>query len=254
MKKMGIVLIVIGIAIALTGLVMVAHQSENKETVVDVATPRNDYAVGKTVESVPVSHPVPVAKSHMKSDSEQDPHNDAPDTEPLKEKEEEKTLRDSKEVGNAFENFVANFFTDRSTFKVLEWNQGTTSSQGVYAEHDKNPDFRINQSFRKSGLEYWVECKYRSRNEDGHILIKKYQLNRYRSIQRSSHIKIFVAIGVGGKPGNPDELYIVPLDSIKDEATMLDDIGRFKVSKNGKAFADYIRNYFENHVFKKTPM
>lgn len=53
MKKMGIVLIVIGIAIALTGLVMVAHQSENKETVVDVATPRNDYAVARPLNLFP---------------------------------------------------------------------------------------------------------------------------------------------------------------------------------------------------------
>lgn len=49
----------------------------------------------------------------------------------------------AKEKRNGFEDFVANLFKDRSTFTVLEWNQGQTSSEGVYAENDKNPDFKI---------------------------------------------------------------------------------------------------------------
>ena len=86
------------------------------------------------------------------------------------------------------------------------------------------------------------------------ILIKKYQLDLYRGIQRSSRIKIFMAIGVGQDPGNPDTIYIVPLDSIKDENIRLDDISRFKVAKNGAAFSNYIQNYFCKHVFRKIPM
>ena len=49
-------------------------------------------------------------------------------------------------------------------------------------------------------------------------------------------------------------IYIVPLDSIKDENIRLDDISRFKVAKNGSAFSNYIQNYFCKHVFRKIPM
>ena len=58
-------------------------------------------------------------------------------------REEDYKKTTNKEIGNEFENTVANLFTNRGLFTVLEWNQGQTSSQGVYAENDKNPDFKM---------------------------------------------------------------------------------------------------------------
>lgn len=242
MKKMGYILIAVGVIIMIIGIVMVARPSNN--TVVYNLFPQNSQS--SAARQAP-SHTDIASTAYRDRQQQMPAATPAPTA-------ENASLTDPKQIGNAFENFIANLFADKSTFKVLEWNQGTTSTEGVYAENDKNPDFKINQTFKKSGLEYWVECKYRSQPDDGTILIKQYQLNRYRGIQRSSHIKIFVAIGVGGDPRNPDTLYIVPLDSIKDENILLAEISRFKINKTGRAFADYVSSYFSDHVFKKIPL
>lgn len=248
MKKMGYILIAVGIIILIIGVVMVAKP--NQATGISNTTTQIFQEAPKPQSSEPIPESAPTATySEDKSTSD----NKLSESDNIDLKNTAEVKNDPKEIGNAFENFIANLFTDKSTFTVLEWNQGTTSTRGVYAENDKNPDFRIKQAFRKSGLEYWVECKYRTLHDDGIILIKKYQLDRYRGIQRSSRIKIFVAIGVGKDPENPDALYIVPLDSIKDENIRLDEISRFKVAKNGIAFSDYIRDYFCKHVFRKIP-
>lgn len=249
MKKMGYILIAVGIIILIIGVIMVAKP--NQATAISPTTTQifQEAPTSQSSEHIPGSTPT-ATYSEDKSTSD----NKLSESDNIDVKNTAEVKNDPKEIGNAFENFIANLFTDKSTFTVLEWNQGTTSTRGVYAENDKNPDFRIKQTFRKSGLEYWVECKYRTLHDDGMILIKKYQLDRYRGIQRSSRIKIFMAIGVGQDPGNPDTIYIVPLDSIKDENIRLDDISRFKVAKNGAAFSNYIQNYFCKHVFRKIPM
>lgn len=158
---------------------------------------------------------------------------------------------DAKEKGNQFENYVANLFKDKKLFKVLEWNQGQTSSEGVYAENDKNPDFKIKQDFKKSGLTYWVECKFRSKTNDGNFTIADYQLKRYRKIQAESRLKVFVAIGFGGSPSNPEMFYLVPLDSLKSSIINVNDINQFKINHSGQLFYDCVQDYFQNKVFKK---
>lgn len=155
-----------------------------------------------------------------------------------------------KEKGNEFENVVANIFKDRDVFSVLEWNQGVTSSEGVYAEADKNPDFKIKQSFEGKDLTYWVECKYRS-SASGSVLIKNYQLERYRKIQSESHLKVFVAIGAAGTPSSPQDFFLVPLDSIHSERVEIADLRPFSINQNGPAVAKYIHNYFVYKVFQK---
>ena len=159
----------------------------------------------------------------------------------------------NKEIGNEFENTVANLFSDRGLFTVLEWNQGQTSSQGVYAENDKNPDFKIKQVFKKSGLTYWVECKYRSKFTDkGFIKISDYQLVRYRGIQGKTHIKIFLAIGVGNSPSKPEKFYLIPLDSVNKEYIHSDILERYKMDLSGNSVYNWIDWYFENEVFAKS--
>lgn len=160
---------------------------------------------------------------------------------------------DPKTMGNDFENFVANIFVDRNTFSVLEWNQGQTSTEGVYAEQDKNPDFKIKQSFGKKGLTYWVECKFRSRFDRGKILINEYQLNRYRKIQSKSRLKVFMAIGVGNVPSSPTDFYFVPLDSITSEYISREDLSEYTMSSPRTAFAPWVESYFVDKVFANSP-
>lgn len=159
----------------------------------------------------------------------------------------------NKAVGNDFENFVANLFSVRDTFKVLEWNQGQTSTDGVYAEQNKRPDFKIRQTLDNgSKIYFWVECKYRSALFNNAITVKEYQLIRYRIIQRTSHRKIFLAIGIGGSPSAPDRFALLPLDSVKSEDIHNDAISNAVLSDlSSKSIASFFQDYFLNKVFTK---
>lgn len=159
----------------------------------------------------------------------------------------------SKQKGNHFEDFVANLFKNRKVYSVLEWNQGQTSSEGVYAENDKNPDFKIQQTLSDGfKLVYWVECKYRaSFNAYNCVVINNYQLKRYREIQRSSHRKVLIAIGIGMKPNAPTSFYLIPLDSISGENISREELQPFYMSSPSSQFAPRVADWFQNHVFKK---
>lgn len=165
----------------------------------------------------------------------------------------ESTELSAKEKGNSFENFVANLFKDRNVFNVLEWNQGQTSSEGVYAENDKNPDFKIQQTLADGfKLTYWIECKYRNHFDGSNcIVIKNYQLSRYRQIQRESHRKILIAVGIGKEPSSPSQFYLIPLDSISGENISKEDLKAYFMSKPATQFAPRTADWFQNHVFKK---
>lgn len=159
----------------------------------------------------------------------------------------------AKEKGNLFEDYVANLFKDSEVFTVLQWNQGQTSSEGVYAKADENPDFMIEQTLKDGfKLTYWVECKYRSVfNDSEPVNIPSYQLNRYRKIQRESRRKVLVAIGVKGTPSAPQYFYVVPLDSIETENLTYNDLKSFYLADPSARFPSYVENYFTRTVFKK---
>lgn len=160
---------------------------------------------------------------------------------------------DAKGVGNMFEDFVANLFKNSNIFVVKEWNKGSTSSEGVYAEQDKKPDFKICQNFNGRELVYWIECKYRSKTSDkGFIKIDDYQLSRYRKIQKDSRKKVLIAIGIGGEPTQPKDFFVVPLDSINKEYIHIDNIKRYELLKPAEEFAGYIDSYFMEKVFPKS--
>ena len=165
---------------------------------------------------------------------------------------DDERITEAKKTGNAFENYVANLFADRQLFRVLECHQGQTSSEGVYAENDTDPDFRILQTFGKNGLEYWVECKYRSRFKDNEIKVDQYQIDRYREKQRSSHRKVFFAIGVGGTPDTPGSFYVMPLDSVPGEMISRSALEPYVMSDPKSAFAPWIESYFVDKVFPKS--
>ncbi|MBD5421440.1 MAG: hypothetical protein HDR49_00200 [Bacteroides sp.] len=228
MKKMAYVLIVIGVICIFAGVVSISKSNLEKQS--DFHT---DPLMTNDVVAQKVDNPI-VDTNFDKREPAEKPS--------------------PKEIGNDFENYIANLFKDKHLFNVIEWNQGVTSSEGVYAEADKNPDFKIKQSFGKNGLTYWVECKYRSNVSDkGFVKVaEEYQLSRYRKIQGESHLKVFLAVGIGGSPSDPDDFFIVPLDSIKKEYLHIDQIHNFAHEYSGPKLAATVENYFINKVFKKS--
>ena len=129
--------------------------------------------------------------------------------------EETKLIDVVKEAGDKFESLIAKKF-NRNYFKIKEW-AGDKYVEGIYAESTLNPDLVISFNLGKINQLFAVECKYRSKYiMDGIIWAKENQIKHYRSYQEKENIPVFVAIGVGGKPDSPDDLYIIPLREIEN--------------------------------------
>jgi hypothetical protein len=117
------------------------------------------------------------------------------------------------EKGEAFEKYVVQKFS-RNLFKVKEW-RGDKFVNGQYAETTTYPDLTLEFNFRDITQTFAVECKYRSDYyRDGIEWCKPYQLENYRHYAQRFRMPVFVVIGVGYSPYEPDELYVIPLKAL----------------------------------------
>ncbi|OQY03658.1 MAG: hypothetical protein B6I20_04630 [Bacteroidetes bacterium 4572_117] len=128
---------------------------------------------------------------------------------------ETKIIDKQKERGDLFEALIASKF-NKNYFTLKNW-AGDKYSNGIYAETTIQPDLQL--SFKLRGIEhnFAVECKYRSSYyKNGIEWAKQTQFNNYRKFEQDYNMPVFVAIGIGGNPNNPEELFIIPLNNIKD--------------------------------------
>jgi hypothetical protein len=148
------------------------------------------------------------------------------------------------EKGHAFEKYIVSKF-HRGYFTLLHW-RSDKFHEGVYAESNKDPDleYLFHTSYQKVG--FAVECKWRSSFINGKIeWAKCYQLNNYRKYEMTSNKKVFVIIGVGGKPENPRSIYIVPLNEIHSTVLLEQELKKFYRYKTGTFFLNTSRMTLE---------
>ena len=243
-KNMGIILIVLGAILLISGVVMV-YLSVNFGQESHEAT---------TLEQNLSSNSATVVNENEYRYIDPERTSDGDNTESVLNQQEsvqtyaEVSDGDSKAKGNAFEDFVVNLLEDWR-LKLLDRTQDAVSTAGVVAESCKNPDLHIQQKRGNGEIDYYIECKYRSNWNNGKVAFKDWQINRYRQFQRDSHRKVLIALGVGGTPSAPETLMIVPLDSVKDNS-----IGQIKteyvIAPTPSALVDYINSYFTK-VFAK---
>lgn len=220
---MGIILIVTGIIAIVAGVIIISKSKENPKNIVQIASV-NQAAVTTQVVLDPVAEP---KEGLVTADPK---------------------AASAKEKGDAFEDFVVNLLADWR-LKLLDRTQDKVSSAGVVAESCKNPDLQVSQKRGNSDIDYYLECKYRSRWKDGAITIEDWQLDRYRQFQSYNHRKVLFAIGVGGTPSAPASFMLVPLDSVKGNSIKQINT-QFAVEPTSSGLVEYMNNYFLT-VFKK---
>lgn len=151
--------------------------------------------------------------------------------------------------GRRFEDFVVSLCSDKSRFKLLAWRGDKIVGQ-TYALDNLMPDLHIRHNLNGKDVEYLVECKYRSSwGEDGIDLSS--QFPRYRHIAKECGLELFIALGVGGLPANPDEFFIVPGRMVRFDKKI--DRARFLkclCPKDAVGFHKYMEHYFNKRVFK----
>lgn len=117
--------------------------------------------------------------------------------------------------GHAFEDFIVTLF-NRRKFRLLEWRSDKKASNGVYPLSCSYPDLEFIYSKGKLKHRFAVECKWRKQFFNGKITwADEKQIDAYKDFQYQRAISVYVAIGIGGTPSNPQQLFITPLDHIK---------------------------------------
>jgi hypothetical protein len=121
----------------------------------------------------------------------------------------------AEEKGKEFTKLIISKF-DKKYFKLKEW-RSDKYEDGVYPEANKYPDLEFEFTLRETKSVFAVECKWRKNYyKNGVEWAKEYQLTNYKNFAKERSIPVFVAIGVGGTPNNPDEVFVVPLEKMKD--------------------------------------
>ena len=152
-------------------------------------------------------------------------------------------------IGRMFEDFVVSLCSDKSRFKLLAW-RGDKINGEVYALENLLPDLHLRHRLDAGEVEYLVECKYRSSwGDDGIDLSRQYV--RYLNAAKDRKVELFIALGVGGTPSNPDEFVIVPGRMVKlDKKIDRDRFIKCKCPKDPEGFHAYINYHFNKRVFK----
>lgn len=153
--------------------------------------------------------------------------------------------------GRIFEEFIVSLCFDKSRFRLLAW-RGDKISGNTYALDTLMPDLHIRHFIDGSTVEYYIECKYRTTLTDDTLDLSS-QLGRYRRMSSAkTNSELFLAIGLGGTPSNPDELYIIPSRMIKkDYIIKLKNFSKCRCAQDPESFHNYINHFYQKRVYKK---
>lgn len=160
-------------------------------------------------------------------------------------------ISQSEMKGRKFEEFVVHLASDSSRFTLLNWSSDKYVD-GVCSLDSLMPDLYLRHQLDSATVEYYVECKYRFSLPDGTLDISA-QLARYwRMISHDGKCELFIAIGLGGTPSNPERFYVIPDRMIrKNEVIHIDHYSKCLCPPNCEGFHNYINHYFSKRVFKQ---
>lgn len=257
--KMNVILIVVGSVLLAVGVFRsIAERKREAQNVVRFEKPSQkpfvynidmdslNHAGDAPKDESPFPEPEPTQKEKPEP---ADISPDNPQAQVETGKVEETT--DPKQKGNLFEGHVADILKANG-IRLKQWNQGTTSPEGAFAENELNPDFLVSQKSDRGQLYYWIECKYRASLQREGFRLEDYQLSRYESIQRSSKRKIVVALGVGGAPDSPEKFYLIPLDTLsRFKRVGHKFLPHYIIENPRQNLRNHMHDWFYNDVFKK---
>jgi hypothetical protein len=120
---------------------------------------------------------------------------------------------DSFDKGRLFEEYIKQLFNERH-FKVKQWRKCERFTDGVVPFGHCLPDFELVFMGRRE-YNFAVECKWQKEFDNGEIKwADTKKINIYKQFQKERRLIVFVAIGIGRHPSNPEKLFVTPLDKI----------------------------------------
>lgn len=209
---MGYILIVIGVALAVWGIIIIQK-------------PRN--------KNTEVQQQLQVMPSETKPATQQD--------------KPQVALDSNKAKGAAFEKYVVQHFS-RKYFTLQEW-RGDKYVDGIYAVSNHFPDLEVVFDFKAKNIKesFAIECKWRQNfYNNGIEWAKDYQLKNYQDYATKLNIPVFVVIGLGGTPDKPQDVFIVPLAKMNSSTITKTELTNYKKENPETAFFwDYEKNVLQ---------
>ncbi len=115
--------------------------------------------------------------------------------------------------GETFEKYVKSKFS-KKYFSLEYQTPSFEDNKAWFINASKRPDFTFR--YRPKEIYFSVECKYRSSLYKGkYNWAKKKQIDRYKQFMKEEGHEVFIVMGFGGEPNNPEKIYSVPLKDIK---------------------------------------
>jgi len=138
-------------------------------------------------------------------------------TEPLRQVRQ----ADNFEKGYAFEKYVTELFNANS-FRIVKWRKSEKITDHSFLFDHSNPDLEL-IFFGAKKYRFAVECKWRKEFIAGKInWATNHQISSYEAFQNQNRIPVFIAIGIGGLPSNPEKLFVTPLYNINIHTEVLE--------------------------------
>ena len=118
--------------------------------------------------------------------------------------------------GTRFEQYVSTLFPEPD-FVIQDRTRDVSKFLNRRVESDTHPDFVFRN--QKTGKPFAVECKWRGKwayNKTGELGIwwNLAQGERYVAHGKEANIPVFVALGIGGSPEKPKEVYFLEADRL----------------------------------------
>lgn len=135
------------------------------------------------------------------------------------------------EKGLAFEKYILSLLPE-DEWSIVDYTKDTIKGIPRKIESSSNPDIVLRH--RKTNKQVALECKYQSEFYKTHfgniLLIKDYQIKNYNSFSKEKGYPVFIIIGIGGKPGKSEKLFLFPLSSLQYPSASMDYIKKFEAN------------------------
>lgn len=139
-----------------------------------------------------------------------------------------------------FERLIAHKFC-KVLFNIKEW-AGEKYEYGEYFDNPLSLDFLIEFIGFKKSIDFAVKCKWRQRTTSHGIEFSSTEeLNRYNELAKEKNVPVFIVLGLEGKGGSPERLFIVPLKKISKPSMTLKQLKKYEKKVTANFYFDYVR-------------
>lgn len=135
------------------------------------------------------------------------------------------------EKGSEFEKYVVRCFNNQQ-YSLIEWRSDKALPDWGTPRSSQWPDLVFEENTRPN-RRFAIECKYRSRTNGG--LVKwsyPEQFACYREYEKRERIPVYLALGLGGEPDNPKNIFMIRLRRIEEPVIDLRDFERCCIISN----------------------